>query len=71
MNELIKLVQEKTGIGEDAARSAIETVAGFLKGKLPAQFQPMVDKVLAGESLDSLGGGVLDAVKGLFGGDKA
>ncbi|MFM7181414.1 MAG: hypothetical protein ACKO2G_08125 [Verrucomicrobiales bacterium] len=71
MNELIKLVQEKTGMGEDAARSAIETVAGFLRGKLPAQIQPMVDKVLAGESLDSLGGGMLDAVKGLFGGDKA
>lgn len=70
MNELIKLLQEKFGLGEEAARSVIETVAGFLKGKLPAQLQPMVDKVMAGESLDSLGGGVLDAVKGFFGGDK-
>lgn len=71
MNELIKLIQDKFGLGEEAAKSVIQTVAGFLKGKLPEQMQPMVDRVLAGENLDSLGGGVLDAVKGLFGGDKA
>ena len=31
MDELIKRITEKTGISEDQARSAVNTVAGFLK----------------------------------------
>ena len=36
MDELIKRITEKTGISEDQARSAVNTVSGFLKEKLPA-----------------------------------
>jgi len=36
MDELIKRITEKTGISEDQARSAVTTVTGFLKEKLPA-----------------------------------
>ena len=34
MDELVKRITEKTGISEDQARSAVNTVAGFLKEKL-------------------------------------
>jgi len=70
MNELLKILNEKFGLSEATAKSVVETVLGFVKGKLPESLQGMVDKVLAGESLDNLGGGVVDAVKGLFGGDQ-
>lgn len=35
MEQLIKLVTEKTGISADQAKGAVETVLGFLKDKIP------------------------------------
>ena len=50
MDELIKRITEKTGISEDQARSAINTVSGFLKEKLPAPIAGQIDNVLSGDS---------------------
>lgn len=73
MDELIKRITEKTGISEDQARSAINTVAGFLKEKLPAPLAGQVDNVLSGGG--GGGGGMSDTlgdaaakVGNLFGG---
>ena len=46
----------------------LRTVGDFVKSKLPADYQGMVDTLMAGESpdLSSLGGGLLDKVKGMF-----
>jgi uncharacterized protein (DUF2267 family) len=55
MDELIKRITEKTGISEDQARSAVTTVTGFLKEKLPAPIAGQIDNVLSGA-----GGGVTD-----------
>ena len=55
MDELIKRITEKTGISEDQARSAITTVSGFLKEKLPAPIAGQIDNVLSGA-----GGGMAD-----------
>jgi hypothetical protein len=48
---------------------ALSTVAEFVKAKLPQEYQGIVDSLLAGETPDlaSLGGGLLDKVKGMFG----
>ena len=35
MDELIKLVSQKTGLSAEMAKTAVETVVGFLKDKLP------------------------------------
>ena len=35
MDELIKMLTEKTGLPDDKARVAVETVIGFLKERLP------------------------------------
>lgn len=70
MNELIKRVAERTGIGEDKAKSAVDTVLGFLKEKLPAPIASQIDNAVGGEG----GGGIADkagdmlgSVKGMFG----
>ncbi|HKP39022.1 MAG TPA: hypothetical protein VJT71_19345 [Pyrinomonadaceae bacterium] len=57
MDELIKQVTAKAGISEDQARTAINTVTGFLKDKLPAPIGSQIDNLVSG-----VGGGVGDAV---------
>ncbi len=49
MDELIKLVTAKAGISEDQARSAVTTVIGFLKDKLPAPIAGQLDNAVSGE----------------------
>jgi hypothetical protein len=46
--ELIRMVTEKTGLSEDKARMAAETVIGYLKGKLPAAVASQLDSVASG-----------------------
>jgi len=59
MDELVKLVAKKTGISNEQAKTAVETVIGFLKQKLPAPIAAQIDGVLAG--------GLPDLSKGLGG----
>jgi hypothetical protein len=62
MDELIKLVTKKVGITPEQAKSAVETVVGFLKQKLPAPVAGQITALLGG------GGGVAaDVKKGLGG----
>ncbi len=65
MDELVRQVVARTGITEEQARMAIQTVAGFLKEKLPAPVAGQVDAVLSGGSpnLGDMGKGL----GGLFG----
>lgn len=66
MDELVKLVSKKTGISEAIAKTAVETVLGFLKERLPAPIAAQVDGVIGGAG--GLGGGdVAGALGGLFG----
>ena len=46
MDELIKLVSQKTGIPEATAKAAVETVVGYLKKKLPAPIAGQIDGLL-------------------------
>jgi hypothetical protein len=63
MDELIKLVTQKTGISEAQAKTAVETVLGFLKQKLPAPIAGQIDGILSGNMPDLSKG-----LGGLFGG---
>lgn len=63
MDELIKLVVQKTGISEAQARTAVATVVDFIKGKLPAPIASQVDAALAGGSVSK----GLEGLGGLFG----
>ncbi len=61
MDELVKLVAQKTGMPEATAKTAVDTVIGYLKQKLPAPVAGQIDAVLQG------GGGMGDIAKGLGG----
>jgi hypothetical protein len=63
VDELIKLVSQKTGISEEMAKTAVETVLGYLKQKLPAPIAGQMDSVLEGGAAQ----GAEDLVKGLGG----
>ena len=60
MDEIVKLVVQKTGISEEQARGAVKTVIDFLKQKLPAPIAGQIDGLLSGS-------GAGDALKGLGG----
>ena len=69
MDEVIKMVTQKIGVSEDQARTAVNTVVGFLKDKLPAPIAAQLDGVMNGNlSMDSLGD-VAKGIGGMFGGD--
>ena len=53
MDELIKLIQEKTGIPEEQARTAAETAINFIKERLPEPIRGQVDGFLAGGATDA------------------
>lgn len=69
MDELIKQVSSKAGISEDQARSAINTVADFVKARVPASIAGQIENAMKGEG-GGLGGSVGDIankVGGLLG----
>jgi hypothetical protein len=53
MEELIKLVTQKTGISKEQAQAAVETVLKFLKGKLPGPIGSQIDGVLGGKGVST------------------
>jgi len=50
MDELVKLVTQKTGLSEAQARQAVDAVLGYLKDKLPAPIASQIDGLLKGDS---------------------
>lgn len=59
--ELVRMVAQKTGLPEDKARSATETVIGYLKERLPSPVASQLDSVAGGGAPGDLG----DMAKGL------
>ena len=64
MDELIKLVVDKTGISEELAQEVVGIVIEYLKDKLPAPISGQVEKILEGEGAD----GLVQGLGGLLGG---
>lgn len=60
--ELIQMVAQKTGISEDKARTAAETVVGYLKEKMPSTMSSQLDSITSGNIA-----GIGDAAKGVAG----
>ena len=46
MKKVVDLVAQRAGISETKAKTAVETVASFIKDRLPAGMQSQVDKYL-------------------------
>ena len=73
MEEIIKQVTERAGISEAQARTAVETVLGFLKNRLPEPLAGQLDGLIGGASaagggLADTAGNVLGGLGGMFGG---
>lgn len=62
MDELVTTLCQKTGLPEDKAREAADTVVNFIKSKLPESIRGQVDGLLAGE-----GSSISERVGGMFG----
>lgn len=66
MKEIVNMVSKKAGISEAQAETAVNTVANFLKAKLPAGMAGQVDAYLkGGQSGNS--SGISDTLGGMFG----
>jgi hypothetical protein len=63
MDELVKLVVQKTGLPEATARTTVQTVIDFIKKRLPEPLAGQVDAVIAGADLSQAD----DLLKGLGG----
>jgi len=58
MNELVQMVSQKTGIGEDKARQAVQVVVEHLKGRLPAPLASQLDNYVQGNQQGGESGGL-------------
>ncbi len=58
MEELIRLVSQKTGLPAEASKLAVETVLQFLKTKLPQPIAAQLDSLIAGGGAGGLAGGL-------------
>ncbi len=56
MNELVQMVAQRTGIGEDKARQAVQLVLEHLKGRLPGPLASHLDSFLQGGDQGAGGG---------------
>jgi len=70
MEKIVNMVADKAGITPAQAQTAVQTVANFLKDKLPAGMAGQVDNYLKGnEGTDpgSSASGMAGKIGGMFG----
>lgn len=69
MANIVQLVQEKTGISEEQARMAVNTVTEYLKDKLPAPIAAQVDGLLGADASSTVdqASSMLGGLGGMFG----
>ena len=75
MDDLIKQLEEKTGLDGDQIRSVVEGVANFLGDKLPGPLGDQIKSLLGGGGDGDAGGGdqggggsLMDQAKDMLGG---
>jgi hypothetical protein len=74
MNELVQVVQQKTGLSPEMAQKVVDTVIGYIKGKLPGPMAAGLDSLLGGgegaaaAGGEAEGGGLMDKAKSMMGG---
>jgi hypothetical protein len=69
MDSIIKMIAEKAGISEAQAKTALTTLMGFLKDKMPGGIGAQVESFIqgGGGSAGDMMGGLKDKVGGMFG----
>ncbi len=76
MNELVQLVQQKTGLSQEMAQTVVNTVVGFIKAKLPPPLAAGLDEFVgtgeagsaeAASAAAAGGGGLLGKAESMLG----
>lgn len=67
MEKIVKMVAAKAGISESQAQTAVTTVAGYLKDKMPPALASQVDKYLQGGDTSNDAGDIAGKMSGMFG----
>lgn len=75
MEELVRQVTERTGISEDQARTAVNTVLGYIKDRIPAPLGAQLDSLVgagagAAGDIANRAGDVIGGLGGMLGGGK-
>jgi len=65
MNELIQRVIERTGLPEDKAMMAADTVLGFLKERLPGPVGAQIDNLMNSGGNGGTGAGLAEKAAGM------
>ena len=72
MDELVNQVVQKTGISQDQANQAVQTVIGYLKNKLPGPVASQLDNVLSERGASGgIGDQAMGNLRDIFGGDNS
>ncbi|MDB5274510.1 MAG: hypothetical protein JWO58_2877 [Chitinophagaceae bacterium] len=66
MENIVKLVAEKTGITEAQAQVAVNTVVSVLKDKLPAGIGSQIESLMQGGGSSNALGGISDSLGNMF-----
>jgi uncharacterized protein (DUF2267 family) len=70
MDALVKIITDKTGISQQQATTAVQTVVSFLKEKMPAGLGNQVEAFLKGGNAGTSGSAadnIKDTLGGMFG----
>jgi hypothetical protein len=67
MDDLVKVIVEKTGLPVDQAKSAAQAAVDFIKSKLPESMAGYVDTALNSGMIDDVAGQAESLLGGLFG----
>jgi hypothetical protein len=67
MHELIQQIVERTGISEETATKAVDTVVDYIKAHAPAPIASQVENYLSDEGATSAAGAATGALGGMFG----
>lgn len=68
MDELVKVISDRTGLPADQARAAAQAAVDFIKSKLPESAQGYVDMELNSGSAGDIASQAGNILGGLFGG---
>ena len=65
MDQLIQMVKERANLDDEQATTAVNTVVGFLKERLPDPIAAQIDGVISGSGSES--GSPMDQVGSILG----
>jgi uncharacterized protein (DUF2267 family) len=70
VDELIKQVSSRSGISQDQAQQAVDTVLDFIRQRLPAPAMAQLETALNSDMAANVANQIGQQVGNLFGGDK-